>query len=1286
MRHAARILVFFASLVWTAGPSCTMRVSPRIHQHMTRDEMKLHLGTDDLLGIPEYDVFVPQEVDLPADLTRSAGCRDDRGCGDGDRRFYSVQLFGTKHLLNLTRDMSVAAAGLRVVGTNGEVIPRTLDCFFTGEVQGLPGSSVALSTCNGLHGVVVASGEDFVITPMSGGLSLRSRHPRSANGQTGKPHIVYRRSSQALDDVTALTEYGLHKDATAKPLHPRRTKRGTARADSRNRLSPSRRLTIELALFVDRNAWDKVESLHEGSAEEKFQWATTYYLSVINTVQLLYNSGSLGHRVQLSVLRLRIIEGNEFISDNNDTEKTLHNFCKWQHTQNHGYNNIMYDTPDDHPEHWDHAVFITGMEMCRPGQSCAIAGMAPVSGMCSEDRSCSLNEDSGLGSAFLLGHEIGHNLGMRHDGDQNNCADGQFIMATHTGPGHMEWSPCSADHFSHFLLTDQSDCLNDSPSPRAPPELALPTGELPGERYTADQQCELRFGEGTEEHKYFRSSICTRLTCLDRPNHKIWWSSSPAAEGTSCGTGKWCRGGECVLRTSTAPAPIDGGWSIPSEADFGRCSLTCGTGVVRAERSCNNPVPANGGRYCVGERLVYKLCNTQPCSEPEPHPDVVRGHQCQDATQSRSNTSFTKSLEGPEACELWCQVGGIYNFFGSVADGTSCGNGRNGDVCVGGACKPVGCDGKFGSSASYDQCGVCQGDGSTCKVVEETYKGMVNSRGVITIATIPKGSYDIRISTSEILRQMPLFIVLKNEAGDMKVIRTGRHYFMFAGAAWKAERFSNRLHSFQTKGKLTEGLTIQLASTWTPTGAGKEKEVLYRYHLPVFGRSIDGGWSEPEWSACSRTCGTGVRTGKRLCNSPLPANGGRQCQGDSTLLELCETECTEPVPHMDVELGGVCKAAGFSEVSSLRGYTGDDACRLWCQHNNGAWAYHGPVPDGMPCSTKDSSICVKGSCKQVGCDGEFGSSAEFDTCGVCNGDGSTCSVIEGTFTGNNHGTSTVVTLPESAYDITISSAVPLGEMSRNLVGLEADGERPLRPNAGLHYFFYGGAGWKTTQYNNLKLLFEAKGPLTKPVEVTMVHYTGISMDNKGITYKFNVLKGKESHIQRKSQRQTTKTRSDPSPTTEPTELYVWVTEEGECSKDCAGGTKSVTLFCQRSDTGYVVGNQYCQHLQKPHEERRIPCNLDPCPVRWRVGTWGECSRTCGEGVMVRSLTCTREVSEGTWEDLDQTYCDHVSRPTDRYECNIEDCVDSKKQKAKTVSPRLSYWMRALQKLRSTSSS
>ncbi|XP_035676742.1 ADAMTS-like protein 2 [Branchiostoma floridae] len=340
----------------------------------------------------------------------------------------------------------------------------------------------------------------------------------------------------------------------------------------------------------------------------------------------------------------------------------------------------------------------------------------------------------------------------------------------------------------------------------------------------------------------------------------------------------------------------------------------------------------------------------------------------------------------------------------------------------------------------------------------------------------------------------------------------------------------------------------------------------------------------------------------------------------------------------------------------------------------------------MPCSTKDSSICVKGSCKQVGCDGEFGSSAEFDTCGVCNGDGSTCSVIEGTFTGNNHGTSTVVTLPESAYDITISSAVPLGEMSRNLVGLEADGERPLRPNAGLHYFFYGGAGWKTTQYNNLKLLFEAKGPLTKPVEVTMVHYTGISMDNKGITYKFNVLKGKESHIQRKSQRQTMKTRSDPSPTTEPTELYVWVTEEGECSKDCAGGTKSVTLFCQRSDTGYVVGNQYCQHLQKPHEERRIPCNLDPCPVRWRVGTWGECSRTCGEGVMVRSLTCTREVSEGTWEDLDQTYCDHVSRPTDRYECNIEDCVDSKKQKAKTVSPRLSYWMRALQKLRSTSSS
>jgi len=56
-----------------------------------------------------------------------------------------------------------------------------------------------------------------------------------------------------------------------------------------------------------------------------------------------------------------------------------------------------------------------------------------------------------------------------------------------------------------------------------------------------------------------------------------------------------------------------------------------------------------------------------------------------------------------------------------------------------------------------------------------------------------------------------------------------------------------------------------------------------REHITCELVAVDGAWSS--WSACSKICGGGQKT--RTCTNPAQANGGKECQGDST--EDCNT-------------------------------------------------------------------------------------------------------------------------------------------------------------------------------------------------------------------------------------------------------------------------------------------------------------------------------------------------------------------------------------------------------------
>ncbi|TRY77637.1 hypothetical protein DNTS_005783, partial [Danionella cerebrum] len=62
-----------------------------------------------------------------------------------------------------------------------------------------------------------------------------------------------------------------------------------------------------------------------------------------------------------------------------------------------------------------------------------------------------------------------------------------------------------------------------------------------------------------------------------------------------------------------------------------------------------------------------------------------------------------------------------------VLDGTPCGPYES-DLCVSGKCQKIGCDGIIGSSAKEDRCGVCNGDGKSCRIVRGDFN---HSRGMV---------------------------------------------------------------------------------------------------------------------------------------------------------------------------------------------------------------------------------------------------------------------------------------------------------------------------------------------------------------------------------------------------------------------------------------------------------------------------------------------------------------------------------------------------------------------------
>ncbi|XP_076296368.1 A disintegrin and metalloproteinase with thrombospondin motifs 3 [Lasioglossum baleicum] len=604
-----------------------------------------------------------------------------------------------------------------------------------------------------------------------------------------------------------------------------------------------------------------------------------YILALLNIVSAIYMDPSLESNMILVVVRMILYaEKRDSLVRRGDSRSSLENVNKW--------NKKMLTSAN---MHHDVAIWLTRLDIGGP------SGYAPVSGACNPARSCALNRDEGLTSAFIIAHEMAHILGLSHDGDEatgNACREEGLrgsVMAPMVAATfhHFYWSACSKKEFHRRVR--RWSCLLNKPEYGSSTSLKASIRET----FTMDEQCRVEFGDGYELCKSFDVvEPCSHLWCGNRNiSETCKTKKGPPLEGTLCGVSKWCINGHCQSskrRTfdfgmTLMSKPRDGGWS--PWKPWEKCSRSCGIGVQCRTRKCNKPLPAYGGKYCSGPSENCKLCDLPKCSTTID----LRAQQCskldgivqQENVRLKSNIAVTwlpyESDKESLKCQLICrskETGELFYARENMIDGTPCAYGST-DICIQGECHKLGCDSVFGSTKALDLCGVCDGDNSTCENVISKFQRKLR-RDVTRIAIIPREAHNFFMNITlpdhnSFFDEDNLSIVVGDGRRRRNVLENlisrKRDLTIVQGAAYRIQKHGNNTYSVKASGTATEDVVILVVASESVIQRGISVAVSLEYFLNRDERSGKNRyvWLFGGWSFCSASCGGGTRQKMIVC-------------------------------------------------------------------------------------------------------------------------------------------------------------------------------------------------------------------------------------------------------------------------------------------------------------------------------------------------------------------------------------------------------------------------------------